>query len=246
MRRRLFTLAIFLLLGAIVNVAVAWGLVIHYVHFDIYPQFQDDAAGHFPRGQPEWETWIAWRHGMFLVSSHSLRGASPEWSTYLGGKPPNDDLLPGWATARDLAAHESMPEEEGFYRDVAWGWPVWALRSRLAIRWLPTNIIGDAPVEVAYVEGGIVTHYLWTDDAYLWTDGGEPFALPLVPIWPGFAVNTVFYAAILWLPIRGPFVLRRHIRRKRGLCVSCGYDLRHADHDACPECGYTSRRRTPL
>ncbi len=59
----------------------------------------------------------------------------------------------------------------------------------------------------------------------------------LLPIWSGFAVNTVFYAALLWLPIRGPFVLRRLIRRKRGLCVACGYDLRHADHDACPECG---------
>ena len=61
--------------------------------------------------------------------------------------------------------------------------------------------------------------------------------VPYYPIWPGFALNTLFYAVILWLPIRGPFVLRRHIRRKRGLCVACGYDLRHADHDACPECG---------
>ena len=62
-------------------------------------------------------------------------------------------------------------------------------------------------------------------------------ALPLLPIWPGFAVNTIFYAAILWPLICGPFVLRRLIRRKRGLCVACGYDLRHADHNACPECG---------
>ncbi len=61
--------------------------------------------------------------------------------------------------------------------------------------------------------------------------------LILHPIWPGFAVNTLFYAAILWLVIPGPFALRRHIRRKRGRCISCGYDLRHADHDACPDCG---------
>ncbi len=70
--------------------------------------------------------------------------------------------------------------------------------------------------------------------------------LPLAIIVPGFAANTLFYAAILWLVIPGPFALRRHIRRKRGLCVACGYDLGHADHEACPECGYTSRRRTPL
>ena len=56
------------------------------------------------------------------------------------------------------------------------------------------------------------------------------------PIWPGFAINTIFYAALLWLLVWGPFAMRRFIRRKRGLCVTCGYDLRHADHDACPEC----------
>ena len=65
----------------------------------------------------------------------------------------------------------------------------------------------------------------------------EPRVLPLIPIWPGFAINTLFYATILWLVIPGPFALRRLIRRKRGLCVACGYDLSHADHDACPECG---------
>ncbi len=65
----------------------------------------------------------------------------------------------------------------------------------------------------------------------------NPRALPLRPIWPGFAINTLFYAAILGLVIPGPFALRRYIRRKRGLCVACGYDLSHADHDACPECG---------
>ncbi len=56
-------------------------------------------------------------------------------------------------------------------------------------------------------------------------------------VWFGFVVNTLFYAAIMWLLILGAFALRRVSRRKRGLCVACGYDLRHADHEACPECG---------
>ncbi len=62
-------------------------------------------------------------------------------------------------------------------------------------------------------------------------------ALPLRPIWPGFAVNTAFYAALLWLLIPGPFALRRFLRLKRGQCFACGYDLGHAEHAACPECG---------
>ncbi len=62
--------------------------------------------------------------------------------------------------------------------------------------------------------------------------------LPLRPIWPGFAINTVFYAAILWLFMFGVFTTRRVIRRKRGHCIKCGYDLRGAEHEVCPECGH--------
>jgi hypothetical protein len=57
-------------------------------------------------------------------------------------------------------------------------------------------------------------------------------------MWPGFIINTLFYAIILWLLILGPFVLRRHIRRKRGQCPKCGYDLRGIPGSGCPECGW--------
>ena len=49
----------------------------------------------------------------------------------------------------------------------------------------------------------------------------------------------------LWLPMLGfgPIVtwnwflvLRRRKRKKLGLCLKCGYDLR-ASKDRCPECG---------
>jgi hypothetical protein len=54
-------------------------------------------------------------------------------------------------------------------------------------------------------------------------------------VWPGFVVNTVFYAAVLWLAICGPFVLRRFIRVKRGLCPACAYPMGEAA--VCTECG---------
>ncbi len=73
---------------------------------------------------------------------------------------------------------------------------------------------------------------------------GQATALPLRPIWPGFAVNTMFYAGALWLVICGPFVLRRIIRMRQGLCRACGYDLWYAEHDACPECGQLPSARS--
>ena len=69
-------------------------------------------------------------------------------------------------------------------------------------------------------------------------------SLPLRPLWPGFAINTVFYATILWLLTLAPFTARRMIRRKRGHCIKCGYDLSHAEHKVCPECGEELRARS--
>ncbi len=60
-------------------------------------------------------------------------------------------------------------------------------------------------------------------------------ALPLLPILPGFLINTVFYAGILWLVIPGPFVLRRFLRVRRGLCPKCAYAI--GESAVCTECG---------
>ncbi|MEO1008651.1 MAG: hypothetical protein AAFX79_08795 [Planctomycetota bacterium] len=63
----------------------------------------------------------------------------------------------------------------------------------------------------------------------------DRFALPLMPIWPGFAINTAFYAAVLatmWYGQRPIRILRWNLR---GRCLGCGYDVRNLA--TCPECG---------
>ena len=59
--------------------------------------------------------------------------------------------------------------------------------------------------------------------------------LPLRPILLGSALNTLFYAAMLWLALCGPFALRRLIRVKRGRCPACGYPV--GASPLCTECG---------
>ena len=63
---------------------------------------------------------------------------------------------------------------------------------------------------------------------------GKTEHVPLIPVWPGFAINTIFYAAILWLPF-GPFELRRSGRLDRGLCPTCAYPM--GQSAVCTECG---------
>ncbi len=75
---------------------------------------------------------------------------------------------------------------------------------------------------------------------YVVVDGidlGGGKALPGRVVPAGFAINTGFYAVVLFILVRGRQIGRLTLRRHRGQCLKCGYDLRHADHAACPECG---------
>lgn len=68
-----------------------------------------------------------------------------------------------------------------------------------------------------------------------WPDG---LHVPVSIMWPGFALNTLFYAAIAWGLWQVPLAIRRRGRRRRNRCVSCGYDRAGLGIGAaCPECG---------
>jgi hypothetical protein len=62
--------------------------------------------------------------------------------------------------------------------------------------------------------------------------------LPAIPVWPGFALNTAFYAGVAWGLRQVARAIRRRRRRRKGLCVKCGYDRAGIVSTApCPECG---------
>ncbi len=197
MKHRLAKLTVFLLLGAVVNVAVVWGGL--------------------------WTTSGSQSQALPLDEQLHL------WSQFAQpGWPSCDGLGRRWigaiATA-DVAygvRSSGIPSYAvGRYRQ---GWPfrtlqgyqLWTPTGRSQVKGLELHTRGSASGPVRF------------------------FFLPLQTLWPGFAINTLFYATPLWLVTLGSFALRRHLRRKRGLCVACGYDLRHADHEACPECGCRS------
>jgi hypothetical protein len=65
--------------------------------------------------------------------------------------------------------------------------------------------------------------------------------LPLRPIWPGLAADAGAFAVAWGLTFAGWLVLRRWLRRRRGLCPWCAYELEGARR--CPECGWPAERR---
>ncbi len=190
MRRRLLTIAVFLLAGAVVNVAVAWGLAASVNPFLSKQQVS---------GTDEWGVVHVERPGVAASSRH-----------------------PRGVAARSVDARVQVVASAG--------WPLICSSYEFSF-----FIDGWGPVE-----GGLDFGLEPFPAPSPGRGGSWPKALPLRPIWPGFAVNTFFYAGILWVLIPGPFALRRLIRRRCGLCPACGYDLRHAGHDWRPECGVTA------
>jgi hypothetical protein len=69
--------------------------------------------------------------------------------------------------------------------------------------------------------------------------------LPFQPMPVGLLVDTIIYAAAALLLARAPISLRTYLRRRRGLCGRCAYDLRSLPHNTpCPECGTPGPART--
>ncbi len=193
MRRRLLAVAIYLLTGAVVNVAVAWGCA----------RWSDSVAitsFPFTRGGPA--------------------GAPSAW---------RPDNLPEWWPDKPTVEETYRSRWFLFTFQISKVFGVSLRELRFGV---PTKSL--ACYRLNEIEPGSSTYW-----RYAWGGLGGDTPLPLRPIWPGFAVNTIFYAALLWLPF-APFALRRLIRQRRGLCPACGYDLRHAEHEACPECGVTA------
>jgi hypothetical protein len=69
----------------------------------------------------------------------------------------------------------------------------------------------------------------------------NPRALPLTPLWPGFAVNTLFYAGVWWVLLWGAATIRQRRRIRRNQCVRCGYSRTGLiESSPCPECGFAT------
>jgi hypothetical protein len=63
---------------------------------------------------------------------------------------------------------------------------------------------------------------------------GGRATLVQIPFWAAIALTSVLPAA--WLLRQHRHHARRRHRADHGLCLTCGYDLRHTP-DRCPECG---------
>ncbi len=223
MKRWLLTIGIFLLLGAVVNVAVAWGTL--WIAGDWSPVWGVTAPEH-----PRWRVFVGRGPGATVVRSSASR------------KPRPRGVLPPDATQEEIDAW-LRGEAVRVPRDVV-PVPYWSRGSRPPIKaeyetpsiWEEARGWPMRSLVTFHFDGG-TSHSKLSWRLEVGRDGplGLPRGLPLRPIPFGFAIDAALYAAILWLLICGPFTLRQLIRRWRGRCPECGYPM--GESSVCSECG---------
>jgi len=212
-----------LIAGAALNVAVAWGC--GFVDRNLT---RNGIVGLSPLKENEhtngtWEVSVTESRFVLDVRSTRYRLTVPPNS--LGERPFNNFpqatiVLPARfghlaVPSTEFAAHSVNTE---IINCIAVGWPMltlWHERETRADDW--TRYVNVRSI----VRGAVNLRDLG--------------AFPYRPIWPGFAINTLFYAGVLWVLCCGPFALRRMIRRRRGLCAACAYPI--GQSDVCTECG---------
>jgi hypothetical protein len=205
MKRWTQRILVFLLLGAIVNVAVAWGCA-------LWPQ------------------------------TPSLEYLSSEDRDLLLKQCPPDYLSDsGWRA--NAVGYSLICLGDGHVRDH---------EDRVML-----GLLDDPTREFTIIQTGLPFHSLQSKDevriltffAVGTVQEGLWDALPHEVLIGGFAINTLFYAAVVWLLFLAPFQFRRWRRIKRGLCPKCAYDQRGSVSPTCPECGAAptcpTRRDTP-
>ncbi len=204
MKPPLFTILLCLLLGALANVAVAWWCA---------GWSNTPGGSRFIASPPQGDQWPCevpadWpaRAEFGRAEKGVVQTVVMRW-TY--GTPPQldasvDSRLYGWPL-RSLSVHT-------LYRQSA----------RSAVQAVPSTwreqcaLCGAALVDSSKCAPPC-------NAVNVLRIGAQQRPIPVGVIWPGFAVNTLFYAVVLGLLICGPFALRRFIRRKRGRCPACGY-----------------------
>ena len=164
---------------------------------------------------------VAWRLAIRSIAPPGMLSAAPGLP-FIGLAP----CFRGTVDAYDF-------ETTGLRRfTYVWGWPYLCLRAEQSEKDLPD---GTAVVSTVGIRVPLRGASLGASDSRI--------LLPTRPVWPGFALNSCVFGGpfvVTYMALWARATIRHRVRRRRGQCVRCGYELL-AGVVVCPECGDISR-----
>ncbi len=229
----MFKLVLFLLLGAVVNVAVAWGCSLLIRELPVVNERYPNAAD----AKLIWSRYSRddWPKATTKAFLHN------DGSVVVGG-----DLR---ETIRFGVSHVMLTThritvlraDHWFVNEIRAGWPAASFRG--------AAVDTSPPAKVESVDGFVVTVGTIPAQQVIprrTAPVPDERLIPYGPLWGGLAINTLFYAVILWAAPLAYTMTRRFIRYQVGRCPMCGYDLRESGlrrarymlQRGCPECGW--------
>ena len=207
MKRALQVIAACMLAGVVANILVAWAIAVWLPYPD--PRICDNpTSGPLARVSGIPADWPTTDH----IARRSTVGRT-EWQ---------------FMQRDDPMTHKPPPDYTVLHLYCV-GWPFETLESQLASRHAFGRL--PSPTWPPAIKIPWVLRPEWV------TLLGREYQdeLPLRPIWPAFALNTLFYAAIVFGASRLLIAIRRSQRRRRNRCIRCAYPV--SGLATCPECG---------
>jgi len=225
---------VLLLIGAVINVAVAWGCAWR----------MDPNSGVLARGvlnSPK-GTWYVGR-----LSRVGATRYSSQWRSDFKREDefiPNDgqsprSIAPEWI---DLESSDSIPTGQANLKVrfvETFGLPLnslWCERRQTSI--VVSSLVNRPAKPVS--ETAVCAWNLPRERvSFMFAK-----ALPLGVRWPEFVINTMVYAIVCGMVIVPVEAAWRNRRRRQRRCLHCGYDLCAATSATCPECGKQNKTIT--
>lgn len=220
MRHRIRPIVVYLLLGGVTTVAVAWACALRSSIPNTGGRVLENDSND-PAKRLEWPVNIElpWLDHPESIWQPEGRGISVIWAGARGPVP------------SEWGVRQTRYKAALFLA----GWPLRSMRWHLTSRTEDAmgNLFAAFDESRNVWDGGIeVPIRLVNKD----NDFVHLRRLPIRPCPLGFAADTVFYGAVWYMVGFGWAATRRGIRRRRGWCINCGYDLTGNEWSVCPEC----------
>lgn len=166
-------------------------------------------------------TWTFFPITQWGVLQISAGNSGPDVPGNDSGYPPaermaEDHEVPTWSVMRrgdPRGVFDAVYLEQGF------GFPMLAMAQQFRWTSAATPDVDGLPVPKGFRSLG----------------PGEWVPTRFIPA--GVAIDSAVYGWLWFAVLMFPGIVLRSVRHWRRVCLGCGYDLRHARHDRCPECG---------